>query len=74
MSSNWQQEAKFLDPSSWSYSENSLLTWAVSWGATGLLSHIPRGWLGGHHHKPEIIIVCASQEQSLDTKQGKLQS
>ena len=43
-------------------------------GAVGLPSHVPRTWLGGHHHKPEIIVVCASQGQSLVTEQGEIWS
>lgn len=65
-------EARLLVPSSWGYSDNSLLTWAVSWGTVGFLSHVPRAWLVGHRHKPEMVMACASQGPSLVTKQGEV--
>lgn len=39
----------------------------------GLLSHVPRACgFGEHNHKPEIIMVCASQGQYLVAKQGEI--
>ena len=71
-----QLAAEIQTPSSnsWGYPDNSLLTWAGSWGAVGWPSRVPRAWLGGHHHKPELIAVCAPQGQSPVGKQSGIRS
>ena len=71
-----QLAAEIQTPSSnsWGYPDNSLLTWAGSWGAVGWPSRVPRAWLGGHHHKPELIAVCVPQGQSPVGKQSGIRS
>lgn len=69
-----QLAAEIQTPSSnpWDDPDKSLLTWAGSWGATGWLIHVPRAWLGGRHHKPDLTVGCVSQVQSPVIKQGAI--